>query len=142
DPEVLTEYVRNALRRSICGQYATARDGGKLKLVCVTLDPSLEDIINGYIDRSPAGTTVNMPARVANQIADHVARSMQLVTSGGYPPVVVASPQVRAVVRQVLEPHIAGVAVLGYNELIPSMEVESVALVMAPEALTQPAMAA
>jgi len=146
DPEVLTEYVRNALRRSICGQYASSRDGGKPKLVCVTIDPSLEDIINGYIDRAPGGTTVNMPARVANQIAEHVSRSMQMVLAGGHPPVVVASPQVRAVVRQILEPHISGIAVLGYNELVPSMEVESVALVMPPDSLNpqanSPAMAA
>ncbi len=139
DPEVLTEYVRNALRRSICGQYATSREAGKSKLVCVTLDPSLEDIINGYIDRAPGGTTVNMPARVANQIAEHVGRSLQLVIAGGNSPVVIASPQVRAVVRQILDPHIAGVAVLGYNELIPSIEVESLALVMPPESLSQSA---
>ncbi|MBS0191414.1 MAG: flagellar biosynthesis protein FlhA [Phycisphaerales bacterium] len=142
DPEVLTEYVRNTLRRTICSQYATSREPGKLRLVCVTLDPSLEDIINGYIDRAPGGTTVSMPARVANQIAEHVARSLQLATSAGNHPVVIASPQVRAVVRQILEPHITGVAVLGYNELIPSVEVESVALVMPPDALSQVAAAA
>ena len=141
DVEVLTEYVRNALRRTICGQYAS-RDGLKQRLVCVTLDPSLEDIINGYIDRGPGGTTVNMPARVANQIADHVARSIQLVTAGGHPAVVISSPQVRAVVRQVLEPHIPGVAVLGYNEIIPSLEVESLALVMPPDSLMQTTKAA
>ena len=37
---------------------------------------------------------------------------------------------------------ITGVAVLGYNELIPSVEVESVALVMPPDALSQVAAAA
>ena len=141
DVEVLTEYVRNALRRTICGLYAQ-RDGLKQRLVCVTLDPSLEDIINGYIDRGPGGTTVNMPARIANQIADHVGRSIQLVTSGGHPAVVISSPQVRAVVRQILEPHIAGVAVLGYNEIIPTLEVESLALVMPPESMLQATRAA
>jgi flagellar biosynthesis protein FlhA len=136
DVEVLTEYVRNALRRTICGLYAQ-RDGLKQRLVCVTLDPSLEDIINGFIDRGPGGTTVNMPARVANQIADHVGRSIQLVTAGGHPAVVISSPQVRAVVRQILDPHIPGVAVLGYNEIIPTLEVESLALVMPPESMLQ-----
>ena len=141
DVEVLTEYVRNALRRTICGLYVQ-REGLKQRLVCVTLDPSLEDIVNGYIDRGPGGTTVNMPARIANQIADHVARSVQLVTAGGHPAVVISSPQVRAVVRQILEPHIPGVAVLGYNEIIPTLEVESLALVMPPEAMLQTTRAA
>lgn len=142
DPEVLTEYVRNTLRRSICAQYSTSREAGKLRMVCVTLDPSLEDVVNGYIDRAPGATTVNMPARVANQIAEHVAKSLQMVINGGNHPVVIASPQVRAVVRQILDPHIPGVAVLGYNELIPSIEVESVALVMPPDSLMSPALAA
>ncbi|MEX2219877.1 MAG: FHIPEP family type III secretion protein, partial [Phycisphaerales bacterium] len=135
DLDVLTEYVRNALRRTICQQYASppAEAGGRPRLVCVTLDPVLEDQINGYIDRGQAGTSVSMPARVAAAIAQQVCESLRLVTAGGYPPVVIASPQVRAVVRQVLEPHVPTVAVLGYNEVIPTIEVESLALVGAPE---------
>jgi flagellar biosynthesis protein FlhA len=136
DLDVLTEYVRNALRRSICQQYCSpATDGsGKQKLVCITLDPAIEDQIAGYIDRGQAGTTVSMPARVASKIAEQVLASLRLVTGAGHHPVVIASPQVRAVVRQVLEPHVPTVAVLGYNEVVPSIEVESLALVGAPEA--------
>jgi flagellar biosynthesis component FlhA len=42
---------------------------------------------------------------------------------------VLASPSVRAQVRQILEPHIAGVAVLGYNEVVRGTDLESVGLV-------------
>src|SRR6185503_4139465 len=38
DLDILTEYVRNALARSICKQYVDDRD----RLWCVTLDPALE----------------------------------------------------------------------------------------------------
>jgi len=129
DLEVLTEYVRNALRRAISLQVAQVNNDGKERIVCVTLDPTLEDQIAGYIDRGPAGTTLSMPARVANQIAERILASLQLVTAGGHPAVVIASPQVRAVVRQILEPHLPAANVLGYNEIIPSVEVESLALV-------------
>jgi len=135
DPEVLTEYVRNALRRSICQQYAVpgSGPGAKQRIVCITLDPELEDQITGYIDRGPAGTTVSMPARIASRITEAIVRSLRAVTAAGHQPVVIASPQVRAVVRQLIEPQLATVAVLGYNEIIPSVEVESLALVTAPE---------
>jgi len=134
DIEVLTEYVRNALRRTICRQYAvTPPGGGRPKLVCVTLDPTLEDQINAYIDRGPAGTVVNIPARVAGQVSAQIARALTLVTDQGHLPVIIASPQVRSVVRQILEPHVPGVAVLGYNEVASGIEVESLALVMPPE---------
>ncbi|MCB1281969.1 MAG: FHIPEP family type III secretion protein, partial [Salinibacterium sp.] len=42
DMDILTEYTRKSLRRTICEQYAVS-DDGKARLVCVTLDPSFED---------------------------------------------------------------------------------------------------
>mgnify|MGYP003869488113 CR=1 FL=1 len=141
DLEVLTEYVRNSLRRGICQQYASPGEKGALKLVCVTLDPTLEDQISGYIDRGPAGTTINMPARTANRIADHIVKALQPVINAGHAPVIIASPPVRAVVRQIVEPHLSTVAVLGYNEVIAGVDVESMGLVMPPEA-AQPVRAA
>jgi flagellar biosynthesis protein FlhA len=133
DTDVLTEYVRNALRRSICQQYATVSDGEKPKIVCVTMDPALEDLVNGYVDRGPSGTTVTMPADVASLVAAQIVRGLEPVTAGGHLPVVIASPQVRAVVRQLLEPHDPTIAVLGYNEVASGVEVESMGLVTLPE---------
>ena len=135
DLDVLTEYVRNGLRRTICQQYSTPseRQNGKPRIVCVTLDPVLEDQINSFIDRGSAGTVVSMPARVANRISQSIVSSLKAVTAAGHQPVVISSPQVRAVVRQLLEPHLPAVAVLAYNEIIPAVEVESMALVTAEE---------
>ncbi len=136
DPEVLVEYVRNSLRRAICNQYAVPDPSGdtRPRLVCVTLDPALEDEINAYIDRGAAGTSLTMPARVAKRYAEHLARSVQLVTNSGYQPIVIASPAVRAIVRQLLEPHVKGIVVLGYNEITAEVDVQSLALVAPPPA--------
>ncbi|MBX3392907.1 MAG: flagellar biosynthesis protein FlhA [Phycisphaeraceae bacterium] len=132
DHEVLTEYARNALRRSICAQYAQPADNGKSRIVCVTLDPSIEDRIASYIERGPAGTAVNIPARTAARFAQQITSALQRVVSAGHPPVVIASPTVRAVVRQMVEPYLPTIAVLGYNEIVPTIEVESLGLVMPP----------
>jgi len=134
DVEVLAEYVRNALRRTICYLHAQVDPMGqnKPRIVCVTLDPALEDEINGYIDRSAGGTTITMPARVARRYSDHIIKALQGVMTAGYPPVVIASPPVRSVVRQLVEPSLKSVIVLGYNEIIPEVEVESMGLVMPP----------
>ena len=75
DLDVLTEYVRNALRRTICHQYATPQAGGKLKLTCITLDPALEDLINAYIDRGPGGTTLTMPGDVDGRYQPAASRA-------------------------------------------------------------------
>ncbi|MEZ6243788.1 MAG: flagellar biosynthesis protein FlhA [Phycisphaerales bacterium] len=129
DPDVLAEYARHALRRTICQMYAGVGDGGTPKIVCVTLDPAFETQIEAYIDRSGGATSVNMPARVATGFATRIIESLRRVTGAGHPAVVIASPQVRAVVRQVLEPHLPQAAVLGYNEIVGGVEVESLGLV-------------
>jgi flagellar biosynthesis component FlhA len=51
------------------------------------------------------------------------------LTAAGRPIVVVSSPTVRAPLRQILGPHIAGVVVLGYNEIVDGLDVQSVGLV-------------
>ncbi len=157
DLDVLTEYVRHGLRRTICQQHAVPADttaagavslgqtppaAGRRRIVCVTLDPGFEDLINGYIDRSSAGTTLTMPARVANRVARTIIDALQPVISAGHQPVVLASPQVRAVVRQLLEPHLPNAAVLGYNEIVSDVEVESMGLVSEPSGAEERAAAA
>ncbi|HYE02138.1 MAG TPA: FHIPEP family type III secretion protein, partial [Phycisphaerales bacterium] len=120
-----------ALRRSICQQYVSPGTRGP-RLLCVTLDPALEDLIGAYVDRSGSGTTVNMPAGVASQVAAQIVRGLEQVSAAGAPPVVLASPQVRAVVRQIVAPHLPAAAVLGYHEIVGGIEVESLALVGPP----------
>jgi len=129
DLDVLTEYVRNGLRRTICAIYAAPNTQGQLTLVCTTLDPGLEDQINAYIDRGAQGTSLNMPAAVARQIASEISTHLAAVTARGRLPVVIASPQVRSAVWQIVEPYVPAVAILGYNEVVAGIEVESVGLV-------------
>ena len=129
DMDVLVEYVRNALRRTICAIYATPDDHGEMSLLCVTLDPGLEDQINAYIDRGGQGTTLNMPARIAREIATKITTGLGNVNARGGLPVVIASPQVRNAVWQIIEPHVPAAAVLGYNEIVPGINVESVSLI-------------
>jgi len=129
DMDVLVEYVRNALRRTICSIYVSPDEHGELIMLCVTLDPRLEDQINSYIDRGGQGTTLNMPARIARDIATKIAEGLASVGVRGGMPVVIASPQVRNAVWQVIEPHVPAAAVLGYNEIVPGINVESVSLI-------------
>jgi len=141
DLDVLVEYVRNALRRTICSQYAVvepARDSfdeseSSTKLYCVSLDPTLEDQINGFIERSAEGTSMSMPPSVANRITRAILEELQRLIQAGHHPVVLASPQVRSQVRLLVEPHLPNVAVLGYNEVSKGVEVESLGLVQLSE---------
>ncbi|MCA9284777.1 MAG: flagellar biosynthesis protein FlhA [Phycisphaerales bacterium] len=129
DVDVLTEYVRNGLRRTICAQYAEPDETGVLRLHCVTMDPAAEDRISGYIDRGAAGTTVSVPPQLASRLARAVGATAEPLARSGRAIVVVAGPSVRAPLRQILDPYVPGVVVLGYNEVVRGVEVESVGLV-------------
>ncbi len=139
DVDVLTEYVRNALRRTISMMYAEQDEDGRSKLYCVTMDPAVEDLINGYIDRGPGGTSMSIPPQVANRIASAVSESSKPLINAGHQLVVLTSPTVRAQVRQILEAHMPGVVVLAYNEIIKGLDVESMGLVQLPQADAAPA---
>ena len=147
DFDVLTEYVRNGLRRTICNQYVTMESvdmsddealAGALqghvqpnatKMYCVSLDPALEDQINSFIDRGAEGTTMSMPPAVANRVTAAIIDELNRLVQAGHHPVVLASPQVRAQVRRLIEPHLPTAAVMGYNEISKGVEVESLGLV-------------
>ena len=133
DIDVLTEYVRNTLRRTLSNVYAELDDEGKQKLYCVTLDPAIEDILNGYIDRGPSGTTVSVPPQVVNRIASAVNDTAEQLVAAAHQLVVLASPTVRAQLKQILEPHMPGVVVLAYNEVVKGLDVESMGLVQLTE---------
>lgn len=129
DLDVLTEYVRNALRRTISSMYAELDEHGNQRLYCITMDPAVEDVINGYIDRGPGGTTMSIPPRTANQIAQATSRAAEPLLAAGHQVIVLTSPSVRAQVKQILDPHIPQVAVLSYNEVAKGLDVESMGLV-------------
>ena len=132
DVDVLTEYVRNGLRRAICHQYAVDEGDGRLTLTCATVDPAMEDLISSYIDRGTDGTTLTMPAGVTNAVAEQISRALQPVVNAGRSPVLLASPTVRATLFQIMEPRLPGVAVLGYNEVDQKVELNALGLVRPP----------
>ena len=129
DVAVLTEYVRNALRRTISAQYAEPGPDGALRLYCVTMDPAGEDIVDGYIERAPTGTTMAMPPGLAGRVAAAVSETAEPLVAAGHQLIVLTSPRVRAQIKQILDAHVQGAVVMSYNEVIEGLDVESMGLV-------------
>ena len=129
DVSVLTEYARNALRRTISRRWAEPGDDGRLRLACVTMDPSVDQLIDGYVDRGPAGTNLTIPPDTARRIATAVSETARPLVDGGHQLVVLTSPSVRAQLKQILDAHVEGAVVLSYNEVDRDIDVESVGLV-------------
>jgi flagellar biosynthesis protein FlhA len=125
DLDVLTEYVRNSLARAICKQYVDDQD----RLFVITLDPALEDFVNGHIERGEHGTSNRIPPQAAQQIVQRIAARAGELTQTGRTAVVLCSPQVRSSLRRMIESSLPAVAVLSFNEIVQGIAVEAVALV-------------
>jgi flagellar biosynthesis protein FlhA len=125
DLDVLTEYTRNALARTICKQHVDPED----KLYCITLDPALEDLINGHIQRSEAGVNNSMPPQTQQQVVQRIAAKVQEQTSMGRQPILLCVPLIRSTLRRLIEGTLPQTAVLGMNEIVPEVGVEAVAMV-------------
>ncbi len=130
DTEILTEYARNALARTICYQYR----GDDGKIICITLDPSLEELINIRVERTDRGATLTVPPDVQSRIVNAIREQFDQVTSSspGRTAVILCSPQVRMWVRRLIEPTLPRIAVLAYNEIVRGVEVEAKGMVTLP----------
>lgn len=127
DTEILTEYARNALARTLCHQHRG--DDGRIH--CVTLDPSLEELIRNGLDRSDRGVVLGLAPALQARIVDAVRAEVEAATpaSRGRSPVILCSPQIRPWLRKMIEAALPTVAVLSYNEIVRGFEVESHSMV-------------
>lgn len=127
DTDILIEYARHTLARTICQMYKD--DHNVIRVI--TLDPKIEDLINAHLERNDRGGYLSLPpgtqARLVAAIRGRVEQAMP--QAGGQMVVVLCSPQVRMWVRKLIEPTMAQIPVLAFNEVVRGIEVQSLGLV-------------
>jgi len=123
DTEILSEYVRNALARTICAQYKDAKG----IIHAVTLDPATEDYLQANIQRLDQGSTLTLPPDRQAELALRIRRQSEsaAAAAGGAPTVVLCSPQVRLWVRRMIEPVLPQTPVLALNEIVRGVDVRA-----------------
>ncbi len=128
DPDILTEYARHALARTVCHQQK-ADDG---RIHCITLDPKLEDLVGKGLERGEHGTVLTLPPALQTKIVAAISEQMEKATSAvkGRMPVLLTPPQIRPWVRKMLEVRLPAAVVMSYNEVVRGFEVESHGMVV------------
>jgi len=122
DPDVLTEYVRQALSRQITRQFAAS--GGTLRVV--TVGPSVEKKISESVQQTEHGSYVALDPVSAQTLHQRISEQLNKLVQSGNQPIILASPAIRMYLRQLLERSMQDVPVLSYNELEPDVEIQSV----------------
>lgn len=125
DPQLLTEFVRHKLARTICTRY---RDAEK-RLFVVTLDPALEDRIRAGFEQTERGMFIRMSPQAIEITCKLIAKELEKLTTHNRQPIVLVSPQIRAALKQMSVSHLPQLVVLSYNEVTRDTAIESVAMV-------------
>ncbi len=122
EPDILSEYVRQGLARTITT--LCLDDDGGMKLA--TLDADLEKLIADSIQSSKQGILAVLPPEIAQNIINEVAEITQEMAIAGYSQVILTSPNIRLAFRRLISAALPKVIVISFNELMPDVEIESI----------------
>ena len=120
DPDMLTEYVRQALKRSISKRFIPEDVA-----YAITLDPSLEQLILDSTKQSEHGSYLAIEPFQVHSIFDRLRAIIENMKNKGRTPVILTSPLVRRQFRKISEQISPELAVLSYNEIDSGVEVLS-----------------
>ena len=122
DLDVLTEYVRQALRRTITRKWS---DSGQIRVI--TLDSEVERVIIGSINKNEQGNYLALDPQITQKLIttlmDTITRVKDIITV----PIILTSPVVRIYFSKMLEQFYPGAVVLSFNELDTTVQIQAVA---------------
>ncbi len=125
NPVVLTEFIRNALSRSICRQIC----GKENILPILTLDPQLEQFMENSIHQDNSGSRLILPPVTAGKIIEITGKEIEKLVTTNDQPVILCSPTIRFHLRRLIEDSLPQVSVLSYNEVAKGIEIKSVGII-------------
>jgi len=125
DPEILTEYVRQSLARSIIRPYLTPEG----VLPVMTLDPQLEDRFSEGIQQTDHGSFLNLEPNLVQRIIKAVRKKVTAFGEQSYQPILLTSPLVRRHLKRIMERFTPALVVISHNELLLEIEIRSLGTV-------------
>ena len=124
DTDLLTEYIRQRLSGYITNKYVE-----NSALNVITLDSEVEEIIMKSINRTETGAYLALEPNIAQTILNNTFKTVQRLTNIGEQPIILTAPIVRLYFKRLTEQLTRDLIVLSYNEIEPTVEVQSVGMV-------------
>lgn len=121
DPDILTEYVRQKLARSIVSSFTD--DTGNLSVL--TLATRIEDIIRESVQQGEQGAFLSLEPNLAQRLLEATQAEVERVSLEGYQPLIICSPVIRRHLRRLLERFMPAVIVVSHNELTSQSKIQS-----------------
>ena len=127
DTDVLTEYVRQGLKRAISSKYFPANETTSV----VTLDPKVEQEIMGSVKQTEQGAYLTLDPEKTKNIMESLKQEVAKLENIGKNPIVITSPIVRMYFKKLTEDYFKDLIVVSYNEVESNVELQSVGMVTA-----------
>ncbi len=125
DIELLTEYVRTSLSRSIVLPYLDENKG----LNVITIHPKLEQYISENIQKSFQGSFPAIEPNIHTRILENIHKQMERLSFQQVNSVILTSPKIRFPFKRMIELAFPNIAVLSLNEIPNSVEIKTVGMV-------------
>ena len=120
DTDVLTEYVRQKLKRVITRGFIP---DGKARVI--TMDPDTEKVISNSLRQSDKGMVAPMDPAQIQLFLNNLKKGIDHFLSLGIAPIMITSPQIRKHIKNLSSQVYPELVVLSYNELEPNVEIYS-----------------
>ncbi len=127
DTDVLTEYVRQRLKRAISNKYFPANEVTSV----VTLDPKIEQEIMSSVKQTEQGAYLTLDPEKTRAIMNSVETEINKLESLGKSAIIITSPIVRMYFKKLTEDYFKDLIVVSYNEVESNVELQSVGMVTA-----------
>lgn len=125
DPEILAEYVRQALAKQITNQYI--QENNPLKVI--TLSGQVEKLIADHVQQTEHGNYLALDPSTSQAILENIRKQIEQMQLYNQTPIILCSPAIRMYVRELTERYFPQVPILSYNELDANIEIQSVGVV-------------
>ena len=127
DTDVLTEYVRQSLKRAISSKYFPPNEPSSV----LTLDPKIEQEIMSSVKQTEQGAYLTMDPERVHAVMNSVQEETNKMAELGKMPIVVTSPIVRMYFKKLTEDYFKDLIVVSYNEVDSNVELQSIGMVTA-----------
>ena len=121
DTDIITEYVRQSLKRTITHRFAEANS-----LRVITLDTQIEDLIVSSVKKSDQGSYLAMPPDMIQRIVPASTREIDKIKDVIPTVIVLTSPVVRIYYKKLTEQFIPNITVLSYSEIDSTAQIQAI----------------
>lgn len=127
DTDILTEYVRQSLKRAISNKFFPPNEITSV----VTLDPKIEQEIMASVKQTENGAYLTLDPERTKAIIKSVETEIAKLENLGKNPIIITSPIVRMYFKRLTEDYVKDLIVVSYNEVENNVELQSVGMVTA-----------